>query len=279
MTERLYRGLLHLYPGSFRARFGDDMVQLFRDQIRRARAEGPPGAVAATWTRAIADLATTAVSEHMRRDRAVAHSLTVPPSNSSRLLGLIGIVGGFVLLVPALLPLLIPFDLNPDLFNLRLALFNIGAIAVVVAVHRRQMSAAPAIAQLAAVVTVLANAWYLALTVVVVSAPGKLVPGDFGPMYFFAGLAMWLTDAAFGLVTIRLGVVPRWGAIALAIGSVLAITGMDRLELVHDNPTIFGPLSLVGIILNGLGWILLGLDVATRRRAPDAQPQEVRPEG
>ena len=70
----------------------------------------------------------------------------------------------------------------------------------------------------------------------------------------------------------------RLGFDGVAIGSVLAITGIDRLELVQANPTIFGPLSLAGIILNALGWILLGLDVATRRRASDAQPQEVRPQ-
>jgi hypothetical protein len=32
------------------------------------------------------------------------------------------------------------------------------------------------------------------------------------------------------------------------------------------KPTIFGPLSLLGIALNGLGWDLLGLDVALRGR-------------
>jgi len=102
MTERLYRGLLHLYPARFRARFADDMVQLFGDQMRRARTEGPPVAVAGTWLRAIADLAATAASEHIRRDRTVGHSLTVSPSISSRVLGLIGILGGLALLLPFL---------------------------------------------------------------------------------------------------------------------------------------------------------------------------------
>jgi len=55
---------------------------------------------------------------------------------------------------------------------------------------------------------------------------------------------------------------------------------MDRLELTSaTNPTIFGTFALAGVALNGLGWILLGLDVATRRRATTGQPQEARPEG
>jgi hypothetical protein len=100
-------------------------------------------------------------------------------------------------------------------------------------------------------------------------------------MYFFAAPAMWLTDAAFGLVTLRLGVVARWGAFALAIGSVLAILGMDHLGLTSaTNPTIFRTFALAGIALNGLGWILLGLDVATRRRAlPEAEPRGAPPRG
>ena len=68
------------------------------------------------------------------------------------------------------------------------------------------------------------------------------------------------------------------GALALAIGSTLAILGMDRLELTSEaNPTIFGPIGLIGVALNGVGWILLGLDlvldgiVAPRLRANPAR--------
>jgi hypothetical protein len=270
MTERLYRGLLRLYPAQFRARFADDMVQLFSDQMRRARTEGPPVAVAGTWLRAIADLAATAASEHIRRDRTVAHSLALSPSMSSRVLGLVGILGGAVLLVAFL-----PLDIAPNLFNLRLVLFTVGAMAVVIAVHGRQASAAPRLALVAAVAAIVANASYLAMTLIGIGRTEPIGAGDFGLVYFFAGLAMWLTDSALGFVTLRLGVVARWGALALAIGSLLAIMGMDRLELTSAaNPTIFGTLALVGVALNGLGWILLGLDVATRRRAAAAQPQE-----
>lgn len=190
----------------------------------------------------------------------MAHSLSRSPSTSSRALGLAGVVGGAVLLAAFVL------DIRPELNVFRLALFNVGAMAVVVAVHRRQASVAPRLALLTAIPALLANGWYL---VGVVLASGRPHPfaGDFGLMMFYAGAAMWLSDAAFGLVTLRLGVVTRWGALALAIGSVLALTGMDRLELTSSaNPTMFTPLSLIGIALNGIGWILLGLDVATRGR-------------
>ena len=82
-------------------------------------------------------------------------------------------------------------------------------------------------------------------------------------------LAWWLADALFGFVALRLGGWARLGALALAAGSLLAITGMDRLELTtRDNPTIFLPLSLTGIALNGVGWIVLGLWLVSRRERP-----------
>jgi hypothetical protein len=266
---RVYRWMLRFYPASFRARFADEMVQLFSDQLRDARTGGAPAAAAGTWLRTLGDLAVTASSEHLRRDRTVAHSLaTAPPSTSSRLLGLLGILGGAVLLVAFIV------DISPELNAARIYLFLLGAMAIVIGVHRRQASVAPALALLAAVPALLANAWYL---VMMILATGRLHPfaGDFGLVFFAAGVAMSLTDAAFGLVTLRLGVVTRWGALALAIGSILAVTGIDRLGL---TSTIFGPLSQVGIVLGGIGWILLGLDVATRRR-PSEQPQKVRSGG
>ena len=265
--ERLYRGLLRVYPAGFRARFADDMVQLFGDQLRRARSGGPPVAVAGTWLRAISDLAVTAVSEHFRRDRTVAHSLAATPSTSSRLLGLVGVLGGVLLLAAFVI------EIAPDLNIIRLIAFNAGAMAIIVAVHRRQASVASTLALIGAIPALVANAWHIAMIVLAIGRTEPIGAGDFGLVYFWASLAMWLTDAWFGIVTLRLGVVPRWGPVALAIGSVLAVTGMDRLGLTSpDNPTIVGPLALAGIALNGVGWILLGLDVATRRSAPQVRP-------
>jgi hypothetical protein len=269
--ERVYRGLLRLYPAGFRARFADEMVQLFRDQVRDARTDGAPAGIARAWLRTLADLAVTATSERARRDRTVAHSLAVAPSTSSRLLGLVGILGGLLLLVVFIV------DITPELNVVRLVLFNAGAIAIVIAVHRRQAPAGPTVALLSAGAAVVANAWSLAMILLAIGRPQPpLGDPDFRLVGFFAGAAMWLTDAAFGLVTLRLGAVTRLGALALAVGSVLAFSGMDRLELTSAaNPTIFGPLSLLGFALNGIGWILLGIDVATRRRAaPAVQPAQ-----
>jgi hypothetical protein len=269
--ERAYRGLLRLYPAEFRGRFSNEMAQLFGDQLRDARTRGPAGATV-TWLRALGDVAVTAASEHTRRNRTVAHSLTTSPPASSRLLGLAGILGGVVLIAALLI------DIGPELNVLRLILFNVGAMAVVIGVHRRQAAAAPALARAVAIAAFVANAWSLAMIVLPAGGIDPLGAGDFGLVLFAMGVSMWLADAAFGLVSFRLGVVSRLGALALAIGSILAIMGIDRLGLTSaDKPTILGTLALAGVVLNGVGWILLGLDVATRRRASEAEPRRAPP--
>jgi hypothetical protein len=176
-----------------------------------------------------------------------------------RSLGVVGILGGLVLLAAFVVD--IPEALNPA----RLVLFHAGAIAVAVAVHPWHERIAPRLALAGAVPLVIANAWSI---IWVLLSLGRERPfaGDFGLIGFNAGLAVWLADAWFGLCAFRIGVMWRTATFILAAGSLLAITGMDRLKLTtQSNPTIFEPLALLGIALNAVAWILLGTQVATGR--------------
>lgn len=252
--ETVYRSLLRIYPADYRRGFGDQMVQLFGDQRRD---EG----TARSWLRALIDLPRSATAEHLRRNRTVAHSMTLSPTPASRLLGLLGVVGGAALLIAFL-----GISISPDLFNLRLALFNLGAIAVIIAVHQRHAHAGKRLALAGAIPAVAANAAYLVLIVSLVAQPSETGQGGYGPFIGYAAGAMWLSDAWFGLVTLRLGVLSRWSAMALVGGSLFALAGMGQFGLV-DNPTIAN-IILVGVAVHGLAWILLGLEVALRRRVP-----------
>jgi hypothetical protein len=267
--QRVYRRLLRLYPAAFRLRYGDEMVQLFGDQMRDSGVRNEPVGIARTWFRTLWDLVMTAASEH-GRDRSVAHSLSVPPSTISRILGVLGIAGG-ALLIAAFIPD-IPWGDNG--FNLRLVLFNIGAIAIVIAVHRRQVPTARRLSYVGAIPAIAANAWYLLMILLAIGRPVFPEPDpEFRLVFFWVAVALWLSDALFGIVALRIGVVTRWGALALTIGALLAGLGMDRLGLVNGPlASIFGPLALCGLFLVGVGWIWLGIDVATRRRPTAAQP-------
>jgi hypothetical protein len=258
-----YRRLIGLYPAAFRARYGDEVTQLFEDQVRDAMARGGRRGVARTAIRAVGDVIVTATEERVRGSRTVAHSAEVAPAGWTRALGLAGVVGG-LLLVAAFLP---TDPWTPELFNLRLVLFNVGAIAIVLAVHRRNAAVSRGLSLAAAIPAIVANAWYLVMVVLALGRPQPpLGDPDFRLVMFGAGVAMWLADALFAVVTLRLGVAVRLGALALAAGSLLAFTGLDRLELVSgDGAWFFVPAALIGIALSGAGWIALGLDVAIRR--------------
>jgi hypothetical protein len=257
IEERVYRGMLLLYPADFRDRFAGEMVQLFHDKLRDARAGRGSGGAAGAWLRLLGDVAATAALERMRRNRTVAHSLNVAAPLPVRVLGIAGIIGGAVLLAAFVVP--IPADLEA----LRIVMFNLGAMAVVLAVHARQAAVARSVSLVGSIPALLANAWYI---VIIVMDLGRTEPfaGRFGLM-FWSGMALWLTDTWFGIVALRLGAVSRLGALALSVGAPLAFTGISSLDL---GSTIFGTLSQVGIVTMGIGWILLGFDAMRRRAAP-----------
>ena len=185
---------------------------------------------------------------------------------TTRALGFLGIVGGLVL-ISAWVPNL-PWTW--ELFNLRLVLFNAGAIAIGLAVHRRQAFRSPRLSLAATTVLFAANAWYLAMIIVSIRRPVYPEPDpEFRLVFFYAATALWLSDAAFGLVALRLGVVSRWAALALFVGSTFAYLGIDRLELVRGQfADVFIPLSQIGIALNGIAWIALGLGLLRSQRMP-----------
>jgi hypothetical protein len=189
---------------------------------------------------------------------------TVPPGSLARALGVAGVLGGLVLLAAFVT------EIRPDLNWIRLVLFNIGAIAIGIALTLRATAPRAAVVLTASAV-IFTNAAHLGMTVLSLGVERPFA-GDFGLVFFLITAAMWLSDAAFGAVlasrrNLTAGLGGRLGAIALAVGSLLAIIGMDRIGLVSpDRDSIFKTLAGVGIFLSGLAWIVLGLDVALGRR-------------
>ena len=193
-------------------------------------------------------------------DPTLATSQPETPSAAVRLAGLAGVLGGSVLLLAFVV------EIPPGLNNVRLTMFFVGAMAVAAAAYPALARTGLGVARVAVGLVLVANAWGHTMGAISAAFSLPVGPGTFGVVYFWAGVAWWVADALFGFVALRLGGWARLGALALGIGSILAITGMDRLELTtRDNPTLFGPLSLAGIALNGIGWIVLGLWLVSRR--------------
>ena len=182
---------------------------------------------------------------------------------TDRALGVAGIIAGTVLLLGVLGLVVEP---PPGTHDVKLVIYCLGAAAVAIGVHRRQASIAPAVVIAVTVAVVLANLWYV-VRVLLPYGPWHPFVNDGGAAWLVTGVALWTADAAFGLACAWLANITRFGAMALAIGSVLAMTGMTQLGLTSAaDPTIFTSLSLIGIGLNGAGLILIGLDVMTASR-------------
>jgi Na+-translocating ferredoxin:NAD+ oxidoreductase RnfA subunit len=181
------------------------------------------------------------------------------PTWATRTLGVLGVAGGLALLLAYLL------EIPPAWNALRLVLFCAGAIALALATHGRHAAVSRRLALAGTIPLVIANALYIGWILLSLGQERPFA-GDFGLVGFWAALAFWLADAWFGVIALRLGVVWRGAALILVAGSLMSIAGMDRLELTSQaNPTVFGPLALTGVALNGLAWVLLGLPIAFPR--------------
>lgn len=134
-------------------------------------------------------------------------------------------------------------------------------IAIAVATFGRHAAVSRRLAIAGAVPVVAANTLGIIWILIAIGRPSPF-SGGFGLAGFWLGIAMWLADAWFGLVAMRIGALPRWVALGLVAGSLLAILGIDRIGLTSSaNPTIFGPVSLIGLALNGFAWLALGIEV------------------
>ena len=276
VSQRVYAGLLRLYPSEFRAHYRDEMLVLFGDQIRDARGRGTVG-VAATWIRTLGDLARSAVGEHLRRDRTMAQALTsFEPTRSMRLLGLVGVAGGVVLLWAFI-------SLNPfgdrSVNFVRLSLFWLGGVAIALALYGRLAAASPRLAAFATAAVLVIGVWNLLWAVLAIGQENPHADG-FSLVWIVGYVVAWIAQAVYGAVlyglagatsgmTRHLRTVTRIAALALVLGGPLAFFGINDPDLAdwEEYGFIYTRLGQIGLLLTGAGWIMLGalLVLAGRR--------------
>lgn len=275
-SERVYAGLLRAYPGPFRRRYQEEMVLLFGDQLREAQATHGAAGTTVTWFRTLLDLASSAIGEHLRKDRTMAQSLaTFEPTRSMRVLGLFGLIGGVLLLWAFLSS--DPFA-DGRINFIRLLVFSLAGPAIARAFYPRQAALAPRLALVATGAVIIGGIWYATWLLLSPGVPSKF-SGTFGLVNFLAGLALWLSPVLYGAAMRRIGaawkgmtrsrtVATRLGA-TLLLGSSVAWLGDDRLGLVDSEAygQLWSTIAQVGVALNGAGWILLGAVLVLGSRA------------
>jgi hypothetical protein len=90
ISARLYEFLLFAYPPEFRRRFGNEMLQVFRDSYR---AEVRSGSLSIFWLRTLSDLMFTAAKE--RADSSAKEGVFM--NRRSDLIALLGSIGIIVI--------------------------------------------------------------------------------------------------------------------------------------------------------------------------------------
>lgn len=265
-SERIYASLLWLYPAAFRRRYRDEMVVLFSDQLRDVRSADGTGGLATTWIRTLVDLVTSAVGEHLRRDRTVAQSLaTFEPTRSMRLLGLFGVIGAALLLWA-----FISFNpfVDQRMNTIRLVVFALAGAAIALAFYRRQAHVAPTLALLTTAGVVIAGVWSATWTLLSNDVESRFI-GRFGLIGLFANIALWVaptvwsigmfhTGAAWQGMSLSLARFTKLG-LAILIGSAVGWFGDDRLGMVDSLwGELWQAVALTGVAMNGIGWLMLG---------------------
>ena len=79
LSERLFALLLHHFPSDFRLRFGQDMREVFSDQLRGARRSVPRRGECGLWLRVLPSLLRSAALEW--RGYATVRAVTVLRDN------------------------------------------------------------------------------------------------------------------------------------------------------------------------------------------------------
>jgi hypothetical protein len=276
-SQRIYSRLLRVYPSAFRDRYEAEMVVLFGDQLRDARAGAGAGGVVTTWFRTLADLVGSALGEHLRKDRMMAQTLaSFQPTRSMRALGVLAVVGGVLLVAVWLVGDVFS---TPGLNSWRLGLFWLAGLAVAIAFYGRQAAVAPRLALVTSSLIVLTSAWNIAWLVLAIGRDSPF-SADFGFLGFLASFLGWLAAAVYGAgvllgraawrgMTRTSRVATQLAAAVLVVAGPVATFGMDRLGLTRSEPygELFGTLGALGVTGVGAAWILFGavLLLANRR--------------
>ncbi len=149
-------------------------------------------------------------------------------------------------------------------------LLTAGPIALIVGIQARAWSGGHSSRRvtLLAMATIAANAWWLVMGLLALGRV-RATAGDFGLIWSWAITVSWTVGAVYFLAVARRRMAPRWAAVALAIGYLIGILGNDRLGLTHGPlGDLVRPAAFTGLILIGLAWVALGLDLVVERRLP-----------
>ena len=257
-SGRLYTLLLLAYPTRFRHAFGQEMAQVFRDDLRHTLQEGGLAGLAGLWLLVVFDLVKTAFAEHIWE---VFH---MPIEKLERWTGLAAALGGALWVFVPLSVEAWNVNLNEViLIFLLLAIMLLWAIALGGLYRRLPAASHPANKVTFAIAEV--GLLLLAIALLLLYfAELEEIPTAMG---LLALIGMVLGIAGMGVIALVHRVLGFWRFAPLTLGGVFL-----AFIVVTTIPESSQQLQNALLILNGISWLLLGFGLwsSTREEAGPA---------
>lgn len=273
-SERLYSLLLYLYPRRFRAAYGQQMRQTFRDACGVAHRRSGVGGVLALWPPTLLDLFRSALEE-----RAQQGEIRMFKARLMTMAGPLTVLVGALWLLAALGDFVFRIGLQGNeaflgLITLPFFLSFIPLLFALLGIRRHFHPIAGGLGRLGLLVSVAGGAGVLVSVLINILLSG-LVPE--------AGPHLWVNyTAVFSIISIRVGFIlfgldvsrnrllPRWNWLPLLLGlTVLLSLPMEWFGVPAFLPTQWAS-PFLHFAISGVCWLLFGLTLLGQGRTAQA---------
>ncbi len=273
-SERLYSLLLYLYPRRFRAAYGQQMRQTFRDACGVAHRRSGVGGVLALWPPTLLDLFRSALEE-----RAQQGEIRMFKARLMTMAGPLTVLVGALWLLAALGDFVFRIGLQGNeaflgLITLPFFLSFIPLLFALLGIRRHFHPIAGGLGRLGLLVSVAGGAGVLVSVLINILLSG-LVPE--------AGPHLWVNyTAVFSIISIRVGFIlfgldvsrnrllPRWNWLPMLLGlTVLLSLPLEWFGVPAFLPTQWAS-PFLHFAISGVCWLLFGLTLLGRGRTAQA---------
>jgi hypothetical protein len=272
VSEHLYAALLHLYPKTFRAAYGQQMRLTFRDACRAAYHRGGTAGLLALWFPTLLDLIKSALEERARQGE-----ITLSKERLIALAGPLTVLVGSMWVVSSIGDFAFQTGLVSDeaflgFVAIPFFLSFVPMLFALIGTRLRFHEWAGVLGRLGLVLSVAGCAGVIVFMLANILLSG--VAPEFGqrPWLNYGAvvcvLSIRIGYILFGVDALRSRLLPRWNLLPLLLGSTVVLS----LPLDWFGVPAFLPSQLASPFLHfaitGACWVLMGIAMMDQRREP-----------
>ncbi|MCC6603377.1 MAG: hypothetical protein IT327_09225 [Anaerolineae bacterium] len=274
ISERLYGLLLYLYPQRFRAAYGQQMRQTFRDACGMAHRRSGVGGVLALWPPTLLDLLKSALEERAQRGE-----ITMFKARLMTMAGPFTVLVGVLWLLAALGDFVFRISLQGreaflGLITLPFFLSFIPLLFALLGIRLRFHLVAGGSGKLGLTVSVAGGVGVITSVLINILLSG-MAP-EAGPHLWvnytavFSVLSIRVGFILFGLDVSRNRLLPRWNWLPLLLGLTVVLSlPMEWFGVPAFLPTQWAS-PFLHFAISGVCWLLFGLTLLGRGQASQA---------